>query len=35
MIAICKNCGGEVSTSIENARVDYCYRANCAYEGEE
>ena len=37
MIAICKNCGGEVATNIERAKVDYCYRSNCAYgerEGE-
>ena len=34
MIAICENCGGEVSTNVENAKVDYCYRSNCAYGGE-
>ena len=34
MIAVCENCGGLVSTTIEGARVDYCYRPNCAY-GED
>ena len=35
MIALCENCGGEVSTQIEGAKVAYCYRSICAYgEGE-
>jgi hypothetical protein len=35
MTAICENCGGQVATKIEGAKVDYCYRSNCAYGGEE
>jgi hypothetical protein len=35
MIAICQNCGREVSTKIEGAKVSNCYRPACAYgEGE-
>lgn len=35
MTAICENCGGQVATKIEGAKVDYCYRPNCAYGEEE
>jgi hypothetical protein len=35
MTVTCQNCGGEVSTKLEGAKVAYCYRPNCAYgEGE-
>jgi hypothetical protein len=34
MIAVCENCGGQVSTQIEGAKVDYCWRPNCAYGDE-
>lgn len=34
MSTVCENCGGQVTTKIEGARVDYCYRLNCAY-GED